>query len=279
MPGTEQAIFFENRHGQRLFGVLNEVRKVDKAPPLGVVFCHPIGWEKNNSYRPYVRFARFLGTLGFPSLRFDYHGFGDSAGDSGEATVDTQISDTADAIAKLARESAVPRIVLIGARFGATIASLAATQDERVRGLVLVSPIVSGIKYWNALLRAHQLALLTSNKGRSRIELLDDIEAQGRLELDAEYLSAQMIHQISEVDLVEASAGRPKSCIVTALASQSTDREDIASLVSAYQQHGWQVTAWLDEDRDFWTNESNYAGYVPTRFYERTATWLRTLAQ
>src|SRR4051812_34449398 len=51
------------------------------ARACGVVLCNPFGYEMMCSHRAYRHLAERLATAGFPVLRFDYDGTGDSAGD------------------------------------------------------------------------------------------------------------------------------------------------------------------------------------------------------
>ena len=143
---NEHPIFFENRRGLRLFGMYHEP---DVRPPhgLGAVFCHPLGDAKDFSYRAFVQFARALTSAGYPTLRYDSVGFGDSNGESVNVTLESLRDDALDAIFKLGKLAEVAQFALIGCQFGATVASLVAGADERVRALGLISPIVSGERY------------------------------------------------------------------------------------------------------------------------------------
>src|SRR3954465_3034524 len=47
----------------------------------GVLVCGPIGDEATRAHRPLRHLAERLAAEGFPVLRFDYRGTGDSSGD------------------------------------------------------------------------------------------------------------------------------------------------------------------------------------------------------
>ena len=119
----ETPLFFGSG-GAELFGVLHEPDVADDRPAF--VFCHAFGEEKLWTHRAFVVFARELATLGYPVLRFDYRGNGDSSGLFEESTLDTMIADVETAIACVRQATKRSAISLLGLRFGATIASLVA---------------------------------------------------------------------------------------------------------------------------------------------------------
>lgn len=86
-----------------------------------------------------VDLAHRLAAAGYPFLRFDWQGIGDSTG-----SVDTFALDrpaVADARAALARLES-PRRVLMGQCYGARTAMAMASDVERLAGVVLISPPV-----------------------------------------------------------------------------------------------------------------------------------------
>lgn len=271
----EHAMYFRNAGGQRLFAVLNQPAT---AARMGVVFCHPIGEEKQKSYRAYVQFARFLAAAGIPCLRFDCHGFGDSAGDTVEATVESQLDDTCAAMEQLRESSGVTSVVLLGARFGATVAALSASNCVEVVGLGLFSPIVDGQAYWKQLLRTQQMSYMTrGEKPKKRDELLAILESEGCLEIEADLLSADFVEQLCGVDLCETASKFHGRCLLTAVESDRTDYEQARKLAANYRSSGAVVTGCLGEQRDFWSSQSLYDGYLPIGLYERVSTWIREI--
>jgi len=85
-----------------------------------------------------VLLARELAHAGFPVVRFDYRGMGDS--DGAFRTFETVDDDIAMAIAALERESGAARVVLWGLCDGASAALMYAARDARVAGIVAVNP-------------------------------------------------------------------------------------------------------------------------------------------
>lgn len=113
-------------HGHEAFFIGADERRlfcVYRAPPSGVraamVLCPPFFHEQFLSYRLLSLVAARLAERGIASLRFDYFGSGDSAGEESEFSVAGAIADTETALATLAaRLPGVARIAF-GARAGA----------------------------------------------------------------------------------------------------------------------------------------------------------------
>ena len=94
------------------------------------------------SHRQFVLLARRLAAAGYPVLRFDLPGMGDSPGDP--VPFENTAPDIAAALDALAQAAPVDRSVLWGLCDGASasLLYLQATQDARVQGLVLLNPWV-----------------------------------------------------------------------------------------------------------------------------------------
>ncbi len=270
--GNERAEYFANRRGAALFSVLNLPAR--EARRTGVVLCHPMGEEKHKSYRAYVELARRLAASGFASLRFDCEGFGDSEGELVQATVCSQLDDIRDAVARLQDVSAVTRVALIGARFGATLAALAGS-DARVAALALIAPIVSGASYWESMLRAHQMSFMMRGlKTKKRQDLLDELSSDGYIEISADFLSKSLVDQITAIDLLSAPHQFEGPCFIAAVASDNAGVEDARALANALLRGDSNPTLYLDQERDFWSTGSLYAGYLPQDLYTRIGEWL-----
>jgi dienelactone hydrolase len=123
----------------------------------GIVICNPIGDDLCRSHRPLRHLAERLARAGFPVLRFDYRGTGDSAGDEHEPDrVAGWLKDIALAAEELRARSAVARVSLVGLRAGATLAAVAAGSLE-VESVVLWSGYPSGGAFVEDIVRTHRL--------------------------------------------------------------------------------------------------------------------------
>jgi exosortase A-associated hydrolase 1 len=90
------------------------------------------------SHRQFVTLARALAQAGYPTLRFDYRGMGDSDGDA--RSFESIGPDLAAAVATLMRETGVTSVALWGLCDGASAILMDATSNARVSGVVLVNP-------------------------------------------------------------------------------------------------------------------------------------------
>lgn len=111
----------------------------------GVVLCGTLGYEQISAYRGWRRLAADLTAAGHPTLRFDYPGEGDSS-DPEIADIDALVRAIRSAVRFLREEGGAEEIVLVGLRFGGTLAALAASEGGIDR-LILLAPFPSGRAY------------------------------------------------------------------------------------------------------------------------------------
>lgn len=128
----------------------------------GVVFCNPLGHEYIRSHNAINKLSNLLAKSGYHVFRFDYHGTGDSSGESDEASIDQWHKDIGHAIGELKDISGVKKISLVGLRFGALLA--ATLPKLTVDRLVLWDPVVSGAAYFEELKALHQIMLVDNNR-------------------------------------------------------------------------------------------------------------------
>jgi len=126
---------------ESLFGVLTEPGpRHARADLPTVLFLNSGILHRVGPNRLYVKLARDLAALGFPSLRFDFSGIGDSKSHGGEAEMLVRwAAETRQAMDLLRGVRGSTRFILSGNCSGATIAFLTAADDERVDGAILVN--------------------------------------------------------------------------------------------------------------------------------------------
>jgi exosortase A-associated hydrolase 2 len=133
----------------------------------------PFGEEMNKSRHILAAIARSLGDAGHDVLLPDLYGSGDSAGDFGDADIETWRHD----IDRLVNAFAKGReVTLIGLRFGALLAADAASRLG-IRRLTLIHPVAQGQQQFNQLLR---LRLASGLMGQKASETASDL--RGRLD-------------------------------------------------------------------------------------------------
>lgn len=123
----------------------------------GALLCPPTGHEYMCAHRALRNLAHTLADANIPTLRFDYHGMGNSGGSPAEPHVVAKWIDSIDAAAdELRRRSGCERITLIGLRMGATLGAQVAATRTDIDTLVLWVPCADGSSFVReARLRAH----------------------------------------------------------------------------------------------------------------------------
>lgn len=122
----------------RLIGILHKPMQAKKH---GVVVVVGAPQYRVGSHRQFVLLARELALAGFPVLRFDYRGMGDSEGPF--LGFEAVSSDLRAAIDKLFAEvPTLDEVVLWGLCDGASAIAFYAASDRRVSGVVLLNPWV-----------------------------------------------------------------------------------------------------------------------------------------
>lgn len=113
-----------------------------------IVLCPPLGYENICAYPAFRELAERLAKLGYPVLRFDYEGTGDSGGlDSDPARVKAWTDSVGLAIDEVRALSGVHEVCLFGVRIGANLALAAAAERGDVERLVLWNACASGRAY------------------------------------------------------------------------------------------------------------------------------------
>lgn len=135
----EQAVQFGKNAS--LTGVLTLPHSTTEDRPA-FIMLNPGILHRIGPCRLHVRVARAVAEAGFPALRLDFSGIGDSEPRRDslafEESAPLEVCEAMDYLST----KGMSRFVLLGLCSGADMAHLAARQDERVRGLVLLDPWV-----------------------------------------------------------------------------------------------------------------------------------------
>jgi pimeloyl-ACP methyl ester carboxylesterase len=150
-----------------LFGVYHQpagpVRRTG-----AVVLCYPSGHEYQRVHRAFRNLAVALSRSGFPVLRFDYFGTGDSAGGERDATLTRWVGDVGSAVDEVTRRSGARKVSLVGLRLGATLAALQSAHRSDLDVLVLWEPVLRGAAYLQQLRQLERAWLSDPSRTASR---------------------------------------------------------------------------------------------------------------
>lgn len=202
-----------------------------------VVMCPPVGYEAVSSYPTWAQLARSLAQAGFPVLRFDYQGTGDSEGDDSQpGRVAAWIASIEAAVTNARAWSGARQVALFGLRLGGTLAVEAAARLGGVDSLLLWAPCPTG-KAFIRELRA------TGSEA-----------AEGSLLALGYHYTGQTLHDLQSLDACKPSALPARRALVIG-------RDDLPGegpLPKALRSRGLEVqyevwpgyAAMVDEPRD-----------------------------
>lgn len=123
--------------GEQLIGVISEPAGVGCTRAVVIIVGGP--QYRAGSHRQFVQLSRALASQGFPCLRFDVRGMGDSTG--GMRDFEHIQDDIRAAVDEVFRQCpSVTEVVLWGLCDGASAALMYAPLDVRLTGLVIVNP-------------------------------------------------------------------------------------------------------------------------------------------
>lgn len=279
----QEPFFFDGRN-QRLFGVFYPPR--GEARGAGVVLCNGFGKEYNLCLGPLVGFARILAGRGYPVLRFDYAGYGDSAGAFEDATVSTMQADIEAAKDELARRTGVEQFGLLGMRFGGALALMVAAEHEDVTQLMLWEPVLDPWAYIFGELRqtVTMQTVLFREVRVTRDQIVENIVSK-RPSIVGGYdfniidegfpLGAKLIREVRQANI---SSPPPhltaRVLVLNVRKKEAPPPKRMADFAAGLTEAG--VACRLEtvvEPCTFWKYDNVYATRGP-RMYDRTLAWL-----
>jgi len=203
-----------------LYGVYDEPRVAIDSPPA-VVACYPIAGEYMRAHRAFRQLSNLLTRAGAHVLRFDYSGTGNSSGDPEAASTPQSVADILAACAEVRELCNASRVTLVGLRYGATLAYLAAEAEETVRHVVLWDPIVDGEGYVRSLEATH-----VGEKSWRQ----ESISTEGTIGVHGFPVPAGFRREIAAMDLRRRTPSRPFKVDVV-----------VSSEQPAWEEYGRQV--------------------------------------
>ena len=139
---------------RQLYGVLHV--PAGQPRPTGVVLCHPLPFEYMRKRWQHRKAADMLADRGFATLRFDWSGTGDSAGDGLPRSLSTWAEDVALATSELMELAEVQRVCVAAAGGAAAVAAYA-SREKPPASLLLVDPPLRGGPYLAAYAQRRSL--------------------------------------------------------------------------------------------------------------------------
>ena len=257
----EEPLFFASE-GFHLFGVLHLPGGATRQ--RGIVLCHPFAEEQKQGYRVFVELARRLARAGFPCLRFDYRGTGDSSGSFSEFSLSGAVRDIRSAAALLAERTGCRRLGLVGLRLGGSLAWRALQDGLEADRLVLWHPVLDGKLFYRLNLRRSLVRqMLTAGKASG----VRESQEAATVDLDGFVASRAMCDELKELALGGGSLPSARVLIVQ-FARSAEPAAELRDLVGALREGDAFLSFAIEP---FW----NRLGYVDcSPAIEATARWL-----
>jgi len=256
--------FYVETATHRLFACYHEAQAW---PPreTGFVFCQPQGQEYLRSHRAFERLAGMLAQQGFPVLRFDYSGSGDSTGDDEEGTLVAWRDEIARMCDELAMRSGVATVGLIGMRLGATLAlEVASTGAFDPAALVLWEPVIHGMNYLEGQeQRFHETSL------RYAISVTETPRTDGSRAVNGFVLGSDMVSQLNALDLERQAVQTWSPTLII----ESNVEANVQKFAQSLQQRSPHVAHRQVESFVVWTEDVD-KGLVPMRVLTEIVAWI-----
>jgi alpha/beta superfamily hydrolase len=227
-----------------LFGVLHEPAAAVE-PGGVVVVCAPLWREGIRAHRVLRQLGLRLAKEGAAVLRFDYFGAGDSAGEGEQGEVESWVSDVLCAVDEARRAHAKASVTLLGLRFGATLAALAAERKEAlVDRLVLWEPVSDGGAFLDESFAEHR-AWAESYASWRHMPVTAIADADD--EVLGFRVPAAMRGSIASVRLAELRRAPPRTLVVERTASGTN-----GGLLAALSKLGARVEHHVVDEPEVW---------------------------
>jgi pimeloyl-ACP methyl ester carboxylesterase len=209
------------------------------------VLCQPFGSEYVLAHRSMRQLAVRLARAGFHTLRFDYFGTGDAAGETAECDLDGWEADVEMATDELRDIVGISRITLIGLRLGATLAArVAARRASDFEALVLWDPIIAGT---------------------------DDVTADAYAGAKGVPDPASPLRNLRAIELAPWFAAPPTRTL--SLVTERRPRRTALPMAKVGLKDAQLSIEFIDDLRP-WIEDPDDAGGLPIKVFQRIARWL-----
>ena len=227
------------------------------AAEIGVLLCTGLSQDASGAHRPFRQLANNLADAGYPTVRFDYPGTGDSLDLDGREPWQAWQQSVHEAAEWMRTTVGVRQIVLVGLRFGAMLSAVVAEQRDDVVGLILLEPVLRGRSYISQLSIEAKLRSGVPADGTRGIEL-------GDLVLDPDSMRL-----MQAVDLINI---RPSAGCRTVIYTRAQTAA-LSSRAEAWQMSGFMVDCQGFEGLEAFLRPSHQTD-EPDGDYSRIVCWL-----
>ena len=240
---------------------------------VGVVLCNPIGDDYIRAHRIIRHIAESLSFAGFPVLRFDFHGTGDSSGSEEDPErVYFWLNDIELAIEKLRKLSGVGTFALAGLKLGATLAMAAAERRDDIESLILWSPYLSGKDYVMDVTRLHKTHKMLGPDAFAIDPPSRDIEGEECLGF---ILSRSTINDLEKIDLLTVKKLTAKRVLIMGSGGTGTWQETLSNYLTKI---GAKADILSSVESDKFLVMVNHQASVPEGVVGSITEWMKTHA-
>jgi pimeloyl-ACP methyl ester carboxylesterase len=201
ISGEKLKPFYFGSPSKPLFGCYHGPQTVSPRG-CGVVLCYPMAREYIRFHRAYRQLAILLSRVGFPVLRFDFYGCGDSSGEFKGGRVGVWLEDLGVACEELQRRSGVETVCLVGLRLGGTLAMMAGVGRQDLAAMVLWDPVISGPRYVDELLALHRDMLRYAH-----VKAEERLTGEAPTEILGFPLTGALRRELEQLDLMSMRSG------------------------------------------------------------------------
>jgi pimeloyl-ACP methyl ester carboxylesterase len=254
--------FYFRLSDKPLFGCYHEPAP-GRLRQCGVLVCQPVGHEYVNSHRALRQLAVRLSEAGFPVLRFDYYGCGDSSGNTEDASMLQWMQDVSAALSELRGHSGLFQVCVVGLRLGGTLATLVAAERRGIESMVLWDPVVDGRRY------LEELRSLQKDMLRFRPKQRCDQKASFHTEILGFPFSRHLITEIESVNLMRIARKFTRNMLIVQTSPLNSDKRSGDCLGSSATNFECQRV----EAPQIWLPAEDGSLLVPAQVLQAVVTW------
>ena len=252
---------------KNLYGVYHSPQS-RKPRSCGIVLCYPIEYEHYYLHRAYLQLAIRLIKNGFHVLRFDYYGFGDSAGESKNGSIAEWISNIETAIEEIRNLGNIKSVSLIGYRLGATLVAMLSMKRSDINNILLWDPIVNGSDYLEELLQFQENWLL-GNLPNTKLESRDD----GSFELLGMHISKILNQEIKSIDLLTLNTQLSENIAI--IENNPTESCKLLTNLLIEQNKSQVEYKFVEEAKNLFSDSGMDSMYVPNETLKYIVDWYK----